>query len=390
MPRRRQRDQWGSISYDPKKKVGVIRYWASIDDRGYMRHCKTVHGTRAEVEEARAKLMLAHGKDTACPTVNDMYVRYYWPSRVDAVNNGTLVKKTADGCASYYEKRIKPTWGNVPLDQVKPLGVQKWLNGLIYTVALKCMPIFRKIMTYGVRYGYIDNNPLNESYDMPSKKTMEKRDDGIWDATQLPEVWRVAWGTWIEGAVLLQGFASCRYGESLSVRGTDVIDLSTNGVTVAGIVIDSQIDDDNEDVSRTKNEQSVRIAVMAGYPAKRMLYLAKNAGDVYITNDGFGGAPSQSKVRRHFESIIKKSDVQYHVMKNLRKSWQTIARWKLRLDPVYSEPMMGHKMPGVTSAHYDRPTAEMFAEVLAEHYAKFPFADGLEWQSSTGFDWGEK
>lgn len=387
MARRKHRSQWGSVSYDPRKKIGVIRYWASLDSRGYMRHCKTVHGTRAEVEEERAKLLLLHSRDAPCPTVNDIYERYYAPAQAEALSNGDLVEKTVIQNRSNYNRHIKPEWGDMPLDQVKPLGVQQWLNRMGYTPAKVTMPVFRRIMTYGVRYGHIATNPLNESYDMPSKSTVNKRDDGIWDANTLPDVWRVFWDSWLEASVLLQGFGSCRFGESLAVKGTDVIDLSTHGIVVAGAVIDSQVDNRRNDVTRTKTADSVRVAVLAGYPAIRLLKLADTAGDVYITNDGFGKVVSQTKVRRTFEAMLKDSDVDYHLMKNLRKSWQTIARWKLRMEPRYTEPMMGHKVPGVTGTHYDRPSAEMFAEVLADHYANLPFADGLDWQLSTGYDW---
>lgn len=390
MARRKTRAQWGSISYDSRKKVGVIRYWASLDERGYMRHCKTVHGSRADVEEERARLLLLHGREAPCPTVDQTYIRLYRPAQLEAQRLGDLVEKTVLQNESNYRRHIKPTWGNIPLDQVKPLGVQKWLNGMGYTPAKVTLPVFRRIMTYAVRYGYIDSNPLNESYDMPSKSTVARRDDGVWDTETLPEVWRVFWDSWLEPSVILQGFGSCRFGESLAVKGTDVVDLSTHGVVVAGAVIDSQVDNRRNDIKRTKTAESVRVAVVAGYPAIRLLRLAEAAGNTYMTHDGFGGVVSQTKVRRTFESMLRESDVDYHLIKNLRKSWQTIARWRLRMEPQYSEPMMGHKVPGVTGAHYDRPSAEMFAEVLADHYSTLPFADDLEWQRATGFDWSWK
>lgn len=387
MARRKTRDQWGSITYDQRKKVGVIRYWASTDERGYMRHCKTVHGTRAEVEEERAKLLLLHGKDAPCPTVSEMHDRFYAPARQEALRIGDLVEKTVLQSESCYQRDIKPVWGNVPLDQVKPLGIQKWLNGLNRSSAMKAMPIMRRLMAYGVRYGHVASNPLNEDYDMPSKSMVQRRDSGVWDTTSLPEVWRVFWDSWLEPAIILQGFGSCRFGESLAVKGSDVVDLSTHGVIVAGAVIDSQVDNRRTDVMRTKTADSVRVAVVAGYPAIRLLKLAQGAGDIYLTNDGFGNIVSQTRFRRTFEAMMAESDVETHLIKNLRKSWQTIARWKLRMDPIYTEPMMGHKMPGVTGMFYDRPSAEMFAEMLADHYKELPFADCLEWQRATGYDW---
>lgn len=381
-----RRDAWGSITEAERGKKYVIRYWASTDSRGYRRCCETVRGTRADAELRRAELMMKHSKDAPCPTVNEAYERWYRPAQKKALAEGELVEKTVDGNMSNYNRHVLPTWGDVPLDQVTPLGVQKWLNGMGLSPAKRTMPVFRKIMTYGVRYGYIATNPLNESYDMPSKSTVAKRDDGIWTMEELPEVWRLFWGSWLEPSILLQGFGSCRFGESLSVKGSDVMDLSTNGVVIAGAVIDSQVDNRRGDIKRTKTAQSVRVALLAGYPAVRLLRMADECAG-YLTHDGFGGVVSQTAVRRAYIAAFDNSDVPYHLIKNLRKSWQTIARWKLRIRPEFTEPMMGHAPHDVTGMHYDRPDAEMFAEVLADHYKKRPFADGLDWQIATGFDW---
>jgi len=41
--------------------------------------------------------------------------------------------------------------------------------------------------------------------------------------------------------------------------------------------------------------------------------------------------------------------------------------------PHLIEALMGHKLSGVTGAHYDRPTADMFAEVVADAYRARPW-----------------
>ena len=384
--RRKRRDQWGSIREVERGKRYIIRYWGSTDDRGYRRCCETVWGTRSDAELRRAELMLLHSKDAPCPTVDEAYNRWYLPAQTKALADGDLVEKTVIMNKSNYRRHIQPSWGKTPVDQIKPLDVQKWLNGLGFNQARTAMPVLRKIMTYAVRYGYVDANPMNEDYDMPSKSTITRRDDGIWTVETLPDVWRVFWDSWLEPSVILQGFGSCRFGESLAVKGSDVMDLSTDGVVVAGAIIDSQVDNRRTDIERTKTKQSVRVAVVAGYPAIRLLRLAReNSG--YLTHDGFGGIVSQSTARRAFASTLEESDVECHLIKNLRKSWQTIARWQLKIPPQYTEPMMGHVGSDVTSQHYDRPDASMFAEVLADHYRENPFADCLDWQLATGYDW---
>jgi hypothetical protein len=56
-------------------------------------------------------------------------------------------------------------------------------------------------------------------------------------------------------------------------------------------------------------------------------------------------------------------------------------RWSLRLPPWLIEPMMGHRLQGVTGQHYDRPDSMMFAEAVADAYASNPYDRGWTWVS---------
>jgi hypothetical protein len=62
-----------------------------------------------------------------------------------------------------------------------------------------------------------------------------------------------------------------------------------------------------------------------------------------------------------------------HPFRNLRNSWQTWMRWEVGLPPYYIEPLMGHKVRGVTGQHYDRPTPEVLAAAVARAYDDGPW-----------------
>lgn len=51
-------------------------------------------------------------------------------------------------------------------------------------------------------------------------------------------------------------------------------------------------------------------------------------------------------------------------------------RWTMGVSPDRVERMMGHALPGVTGAHYDKPNADMFVETVAEAFARRPFVAG--------------
>ena len=376
----RMRSSWGSVSYDPKRRVGRIRYWAETPD-GYRRLSETVRGTRKDVEARRAELMLEHSDDAPCPTVGMLYAEYFLPTRREKVASGDMARQTLYQYESNWKCHVGPRWGDVPADQVRPLDVQKWISTLSLNQAKIAKIVLKGILAYGVRFGYVPSNPMNEDYDMPSASTVARREGGCWDARGLTEVWRACAGTWFEAEVLLCGFGSCRVGEGLSVRGSDVRAYRFGDVMVAAVDIDSQIlAQTAEDVARTKNQQSVRVAVLAGAPARRIIHLAAAAGDGYLTGDGLGGSTRQDVVRRCFAERLDEMGVERHLLKNLRKSWRTVAKWDLGLPAEYCEPLMGHAVRGVTGTYYDRPNVEMLGGTFARAYAGFPFADDLPWQ----------
>jgi hypothetical protein len=49
------------------------------------------------------------------------------------------------------------------------------------------------------------------------------------------------------------------------------------------------------------------------------------------------------------------------------------------MPPWLIEPVLGHRVQGVTGQHYDRPAAQMFAEAIAEAYRARPFDAGWTW-----------
>lgn len=174
--RRKRRDQWGSVTYDAKRQVGYIRYWASIDERGYMRHCKTVHGTRQEVEEERARLLIAHGKEKPVPNVKYVWDTWCLPDLKNLVSNGDMAPLTLRSYEKSWRLYIKPRWATTALDQVRPLQIQQWILTMGASPAEQAISAMSRIMDYAVRYELVQHNPMREKYLMPSKSTIVRAD----------------------------------------------------------------------------------------------------------------------------------------------------------------------------------------------------------------------
>lgn len=379
MARRKRRDSWGSITESERGKKYVIRYWASTDSRGYRRCCETVRGTRADAELRRAELMMKHSKDAPCPTLGQVYERWYLPDRMRQHESGDLSAKTMAQDSSLWNAHVSKRWKDVPCDQIRPLDVQQWItSSLSGATASSAVNQGKRILEYAVRYELIPSNPMAVDYILPSKSTVRRRDDYVWSVTELGELWRDhCYGKFWEGAFLCAAFGSARVGESLAPLADEVWTTERNGVFVAVVPIRAQVSNTTKQIeTELKNTWSPRDIVIPGRIGRRVAQIAAENAGTYLTPDGTGGFVKQRKL---WEVWTRELGADTHPFKNLRKSWETYSKWYLRVPPEMIERMMGHVGDGVTGHYYDRPETEHFIDVLAEAYAKKPFAEEWDW-----------
>jgi hypothetical protein len=374
MPRRNKRSAWASIA-QVDATTWRIRFWADGPD-GYRRRSKTIrNATRKQAEAARAQLMLEHGEDAPCPTVGQAWERWALPGYVKLRDRGDMAPRTLSVYESVFGKHVLPRWGEVPLDQVRPLLVQQWLDGLGLSAAQKSLIVMKWTFDCAVRFGAVDANPMRERYILPSSATVERRDAGVWDEDSLGEVWRAVHGTFIEPAVLLMAFGSCRVAESLAPHGTDVELRWHAGVPCACVRISYQIDDRGHVYDRVKTEASARVVVVPGAPGLRLAELARACGDGPLTDDGAGGYVGKRRLRDSFRATLVDAGVPVHDLRSLRRTWRTIMRRRMRLPEWVAEPLMGHVPSDVTSRHYDVPDLDDFVRPVCEAYARFPYSE---------------
>jgi hypothetical protein len=128
MPRRKsKRSAWASITEVRAGECYRIRYWSAGPD-GYRRRSCTIRGTRKQAEQRRAELMLAHSDDAPCPTVGEVWERWYLPATVRRVDDGDLSEHTLMQTRSTWNRHVSPRWESVPCDAVRPLHIQQWHN----------------------------------------------------------------------------------------------------------------------------------------------------------------------------------------------------------------------------------------------------------------------
>lgn len=372
------RRDWGSISC-VRQGVWRLRYWAQTD-AGYRRCSETIRGTRKEAGDRLAELRVIHTHDAPCPTLKTCWERWYLPDRERMVEQGDLSPQSLAQYRSTWRKHICDRWAKMPVDRIRPIDVQQWLLGLKRVAASASMHLMRQILDYATRYGILASNPLSIRYLLPSKSTTTPRENDVWSPDELGDVWKACWGSWIEPAILLSGFGSCRVGEALGVRAYDVQSLNVLGVPITTVRIERQIDGGANVANRTKNRWSRRTVFLAGRPAQRLWHIACMAEkDAFLCAPPCREHATQRELRLEFSRLLEQEGVTPHLFKNLRKTWQTNMRWVVRLPPWAIEPMMGHVGEGITGRHYDKPSDQLFAELLAEAWATHPFADEYAW-----------
>ena len=367
--RRRRRSAWAYITTIDEGSRYRIRYWGTDGDGQYRRRSETVRGTRLDAERRRAELMLDHSEDAPCPTVRQAWEKWALPDLERMVSDGDLAPLTKRAHETAWRLHVSPHWADVACDEVRPLAVQQWISTLTYSQAQSATSTLSRILDYAVRYEVAPRNPMREHYVMPSKSTVQRLDSGVWTLQELEGVWRSVHGLWWEAAFLLAAFGGCRLGESMSPLAGDVEARDVDGVPLAIVPIRGQIAASGTKVVRPKTAQSARTVVLVGKPAQRLREIASSMPpEWFLTNDGCGNPSPQSRLKDAWRG----KDMA-HPYRNLRNSWQTWMRWELKVPPYYIEPMMGHKLPGITGSHYDRPTADMFSEVMVNAYKAVPF-----------------
>jgi integrase len=373
----RRRSTWGTNeAAGPGRRR--LRYLADEHDgRGYARHSKTIDGTRRDGDEELARLRLSHSSDAPVPTVAECWGTWFLPDRQRRARAGEMSESTVMQYRSLWRCHIEPTWGDVPVSDVRPLAVQQWLSTLRSSAAMPCVHLMRGIIGYAVRYETIASNPMDMDYVMPPRSTSRRQDDGIWSLDDLGRIWSAIWGSWYEAAFILSAFGSCRVGEALGPMASEVesraIEAYGLSVPVAVVPLRRQIRNDEMPSERLKNRWSRRPVVVAGRAAERLCAIASARGDDWLSGDGTGLSPRQDRLRAAWSGDLAEAGIDVHPFKNLRPSWETYMRWTLHVEPWVIEKMMGHVGEGVTGRHYDKPAADEFSSTMASAYAETPY-----------------
>lgn len=376
MPRKKQRRSWGSVTEVKRGKKYVLR-WLETTPEGRKRKTETVYGTYREacnrLDAIHADVM-TRGDDRRVMTIGEVAEKWWLPEIEERLASGSLKPATAKLYTLSWSAHVKERWGNVPCDKVRQGDVQDWLDPMTKATARIAVVVAQRIMDIAVMREESDVNKFRAKYRIPTAG--ETRTKDVLTQDEAETVMERLRGSILEAPFILACFGGCRVAESLAVAVDDISFERKNGELFAVAAIHRQASIKNgppREIGDMKNEQSNRVTVIPPPYSVRLkeIHAARIAeGSRWIADRGDGEACSCAKATGEWRSKWREVGVSGKTvtMQNLRPSWRTMAEVTWKVNDRLLELLMGHKLPGVTGAHYIRQDDKALADAFAAEY----------------------
>ena len=132
-----------------------------------------LHGTYREACNELAKIQATRCDERAMPTVGQLYEARYLPW-LERKYEGSE-SSTPNSYKRAWDSVCARRWADVPIDQIKPLEVQGWLDGMAYGNAHWALVVMRRTLDFAVNLDQIPANPFRRKYEMPRKSSEHQK-----------------------------------------------------------------------------------------------------------------------------------------------------------------------------------------------------------------------
>lgn len=171
---RRIRYQQGSVQREKRHNgsdVWIFR-WRETGTDGSSKYRKAIVGTVASLTTEASALKAAQAlridanqqtpQADAGPNTIANLVAHYKLKELVGERNGRKAFSTRAAYECYLENWVLPRWGEHKLDQVKPVAVEEWLDGIKRArgTRAKIRNLMSALFTHAMRYEWIDRNPI--------------------------------------------------------------------------------------------------------------------------------------------------------------------------------------------------------------------------------------
>lgn len=361
MPRKRARSTWGA-NEDAGNGRRRLRYWADLHDgRGYVRHSKTIVGSRRDGDEELARIRVGHAADAPCPTVGDLWERFELPRLRDGVSSGNMSQRTLVMYTRYWERMVGPRWGSLPVTDLRPYDIQDWLLSMSKSNGEVARAVLRLTVEHAVMLDVVSSNPAARRFRMGNDAA---RRESAYSRDELDSLWEVVRGSVCEVPFLLSAHAGLRVGEACGVA-LDDCSWRDDGVMVVNVR--RQLLSSGGLSERLKTSASYRTVAVIDPWASRLREIAEGLPECarYLNDDGCGSPVCRKTISEWWIRLVRGSDVQYRSMQVLRPSFQTALHWS-GVPIEQTSRILGHTSTSTTMEHYDRPGSEDVVNVMVD------------------------
>jgi integrase len=170
----RTRYQQGSVQRERRRSgpdVWVFR-WRETGTDGESKYRKAIVGTvdalanEASALKAAQALRMDANQQTpqaeSGPDTIAALVAHYRLKELAGERNGRKSFSTRAGYESYLDNWVLPRWGELKLEQVRPVVVEEWLDGIKRArgTKAKIRNLMSALFTHAMRYEWTDKNPI--------------------------------------------------------------------------------------------------------------------------------------------------------------------------------------------------------------------------------------
>lgn len=291
-------------------------------------------------------------------TIGKAYEEWLLPSITQRYEDGDMARNTYVAFVRNWDNITKGRWADVPVDAMKPLEIQKWVDTLTKGGAVQALKLLGKVMYLCVKYEAVEMDKFRIEYAPPKPA---KRNKKVLSLKKAEDQLRKLKGCACETPLILACFGSARTAESLAVRNElEVVEArasaSSRWRSTTG---------HGEGRSDHRQAQDEGEQAHAAHPSA----LRRQApGDLGIPQ-GLRAPHRQRRRRRFREAVVQDAGISESgspvPFANLRPSWRTIAQYEWHLEFETAEILMGHTIEGTTGRHYLRPSIADLAESFA-------------------------
>ena len=388
MPRTvgRGRSEWGTIiEIVPGKKYGIR--WTENTPSGRKKVYETFYGNLTGARKRRSEIrerVSRQGRGDVVPTFGYAFERWYLPAARSMVESGAIKPVTLDQYVGAWERNIRDRWSDVPVTEIKPIDIESWLLGIAKSSGALSKAVMSNVFNECMKRGVLQSNPTKvKMVESSDAKTLDK---GIYTLEELDDIaWRLR-GRPCQMSVILMAFGSCRPGESLGPKLSEVSRRECMGMEFAEICINRQVRaapygmSDDFDLKTGSGKRRVYVPEPWCREVFRRVEEARRE-DVYLSDMGYGVWTPQKRVSGDFDSAFADGTLPYerHPWKNLRPSWETWMNWRNHVPLQKIKKLIGHSGGGVTEVYYDRPLDVQLMETIAGSFREHPFRSPHGW-----------